>query len=198
MTSDCTIISIDGNIGAGKSTVLKDLERRGYIVFPEDIDTWKPLLEGYYTDPHRWAFTLQTGILDSLNSQHVRIKELMPYHSIIFMERAPSSSKLFADISREKGYITEKEYNVYAGCYKKLVRAPDIKLFIDTDVDICLERIKRRGRECERDVDHAYLKRLSIEYKNQHFDHSFPGEEDTNTIVEQILKDVVNEKKTKT
>lgn len=133
MTSECTIVSIDGNIGAGKSTVIKELERHGYVIFPEDIATLEPLLEGFYNDPYRCSFMIQIGILNSLNDQLVKIKYLKPFHTIIFMERAPDSNKLFADICHEKGYISETEYKVYIGCFKKLVWAQDIKLFINSN-----------------------------------------------------------------
>ena len=53
------IVSIDGNIGAGKSSTLKELKNLGYVVFPEDIYSWQPILNNFYSDPKRWAFTLQ-------------------------------------------------------------------------------------------------------------------------------------------
>jgi len=73
------------------------------------------------------------------------------------MEREPASSKLFADICLEKGYISEKEYKVYEGIYRKLVWTPDIKLFVDTDTNTCLKRIEKRGRKYEKEIGTHFL-----------------------------------------
>tara|TARA_B100001057_G_C22498931_1_gene813252 strand:- start:184 stop:339 length:156 start_codon:yes stop_codon:yes gene_type:complete len=47
------IIAVEGNIGAGKTTALETLESMGYLVFYENIEKWRPLLESYYRDPKR-------------------------------------------------------------------------------------------------------------------------------------------------
>lgn len=65
-----SIISVEGNIGAGKSTLLSLLDME---VIKEPVDEWentggKNILEKYYEDPKRWAFTFQ------LNALHSRCK----------------------------------------------------------------------------------------------------------------------------
>ena len=52
------VISIDGNIASGKTTVLKIIERKGHIVFyePFEENPWLPL---YYKDPKKYALNAQ-------------------------------------------------------------------------------------------------------------------------------------------
>ena len=115
------IVSIDGNIGAGKSSILKELKNLGYVVFLEDLeDSWQPILNNFYSNPKRWAFTLQITILNNLRDQYRQINEMLLKNSIIFIERAPSSSKIFAEICKNAGHMTDKEFNIYCGCFKKL------------------------------------------------------------------------------
>lgn len=82
------IISLDGNIGAGKSSILKELKNIGYIIFPEDIDTWQPILDNFYNDPKRWSFTLQIAIINNLRDQYNQINELLQTNSFVFIEKS--------------------------------------------------------------------------------------------------------------
>ena len=70
------IVSIDGNIGAGKSTILAELNNMGYHVFPEDVESWGSFLEKLYVDPKRWAFTFQMRVIHSLYNQLTEIEKL--------------------------------------------------------------------------------------------------------------------------
>ena len=68
-----TIVSIDGMIGSGKSCVLDELERRGYTVFKEELDEWGSFLDHFYSNPTRWAFTLQMAVLVAMAERYKRM-----------------------------------------------------------------------------------------------------------------------------
>ena len=183
------IISIDGLIGAGKSSILKELEQNhGFVVFPEDVDSWKPMLEAFYKDPQRWSFTLQMGILNSLRDQLSQINELSPNNGIIFIERDPASSRIFAEIIKSEGYLTDEEFNIYDGIFNKLVWKPDLKLFIKTDVSTCMQRISIRGRICEKNIEPAYLEKLEEGYGKASFDAYFSGDKEICAIANDIIE----------
>lgn len=60
-------ICIEGNIGAGKSTLLRLLAARGMRTVDEPLNKWRGegggsnLLDLFYGNPTRWAFTFQTA-----------------------------------------------------------------------------------------------------------------------------------------
>lgn len=61
------IVSIEGNLGAGKSTLLSFLNVK---TIKEPVEEWSNvaganILERYYNDPKRWAFTFQLNALHS-------------------------------------------------------------------------------------------------------------------------------------
>ena len=71
-TSNPIIISIDGNIGSGKSTLYTDLQthfsnRTDICFVPEPVDSWTkivdvdktPILTNLYKDTKRYAFRFQ-------------------------------------------------------------------------------------------------------------------------------------------
>ena len=45
------LVSLEGNIGAGKSTLAEELRRRGRTVIVESVDSWGDTLALFYEDP---------------------------------------------------------------------------------------------------------------------------------------------------
>lgn len=186
------IYCIDGNIGSGKSSVLKELKKKGFCVFEEELDDWGDLLHFFYNDPHRWMFTLQIKILNSMKNQYEKICKLdKPY---VFIERSPRSSTVFVQNGKNNGFICKEEETVLSNIYEKLKWNPDVIFYLNIDVDTCFKRINKRNRECESSIDLSYLKNLDSEYKKIYkegdvtfVDGSLPLNDVTNTILSNIF-----------
>ena len=146
------------------------------------------MLDAFYNNPQRWTFTLQMGILNSLYDQFRQMKELSSSNAVILMERNPASSKIFAEICKRDGFMSNEEFKIYQGCFEKLIWEPHLKLFINTNVSTCMERIARRGRECEKDIEHTYLEKLAEGYAKYSFDAYFSGSEKISTIANNIIQ----------
>lgn len=156
------ICCIDGNIGAGKTTILNELKLRGYPVFEEELKDWGELLNRFYFDQKRWMCTLQIAILHSMSKQYEKIQN----HSspIVFIERSPQSSMIFVKNGVNQGFLDNEEANVIKNIYNALYWKPDKVFYLNTDVDVCYERMKKRGRDCEKNVTKEYLKFIQTEY----------------------------------
>ena len=157
---------LDGNIAAGKSTLGAELARRGHTVVCEDVEGWESALTKFYKEPSRWSFLLQTKILASMRDAYERHR--MPSAadgpSVIFFERSPQSSLIFVEESQTAGHLDEDEYATFMDLHARLGWRADHALWVDTPVGICAERMARRGRAAEADVDVAYLTRLNARY----------------------------------
>lgn len=182
------IVCIDGNIGAGKSTLLEELTKRGYYVFKEDIGRWGFFLDKFYENPTRWGFTLQIAIMNSLCDQFQEMKRLCENNDFVFVERSPETSMIFGKTSHKLGYISQEEFEVYKECFNRFIWYPDVKFFIETRVDICLSRIQKRGRECEKNLESDYLERICSGYKAMSFDEYFSGMDSPKQIADKMLE----------
>ena len=167
------VISIDGNIGSGKSTFMKKLKEKFadnpdvYFV-EEPLDQWhkiktkdgKNLIENYYSDMKRYAYIFQNFAYIT----RLRILYDAVYNSgasVIVTERSVESDRyLFAKMLYESELMNDLEWQVYLSWYGFLNINVDKIIYIKTDVDNCVDRIKKRARDGEDKISKEYLTQL--------------------------------------
>jgi deoxyadenosine/deoxycytidine kinase len=159
-----TVISVDGNIGAGKSTVLRHLaERHGYAVIPEPVEEWEEMLARFYLDPRRWALTLQCKILTGM--AEVKKKALASGAAVVLVERSPLSARVFLRNLHDTGKIDDAELEVYDGLHARLAWEPDTTFLLSVTPAECHRRLEARGRLSEAGrVPLSYLECLDALY----------------------------------
>jgi deoxyadenosine/deoxycytidine kinase len=153
-------IAIEGNIGAGKSTILAELARRGWATWQEPVDSWD--LEGFYSDPSRYAFEFSLGVLLSF----CRMRPADGDESAaLLVERCPLACRhVFTQLLFNDGHLTQTQWAAFKECADLLSWAPDAVVYVDVPAEVCLRRIAERGRRCEAAVDVQYLRRLEFQY----------------------------------
>lgn len=179
------IISVDGNIGSGKSTVLDVLSKRGFRVYKEGIDNWSDVLEKFYEDQARWAFTLQITILHDMYSKY--IESLKYTDEFIFFERNPVSSLLFLNNSFECDNLSEIEHKHYMQLHETLSWKPDKIYKLNVPSRTCYDRILlRNDPSIEKGLTFEYVKLLEKKYE------LLPGEYiDGTCSVDEIADEIV-------
>ena len=153
-------ISIQGNIGCGKTTVIKSLNDKIRIpFFLEPLHKWDKLLTLFYSDPSKWAFPFN---LEVLSSFHDWKNNTFP----AIYERSPLSCRyVFTQLNNDNGHIHDLELNVFDKIYKELSWTPEVLIYIRTDPNICYERMNERSRECEKEVPLDYIKAVHDKYE---------------------------------
>jgi deoxyadenosine/deoxycytidine kinase len=165
-----TIILLEGNIGAGKSTVGNILKASGMVEFIEEpVDTWQSgfaanLLEAFYRDMNRWAFTFQTlAFLTRARTWNEALARTS--HKRVVLERSLLTDRyVFAANAHRIGAMTDVEWQVYCALWDLVVCnynvEPDCILYYRTPADVCMERIKIRARVEEAGIAVDYLLQL--------------------------------------
>ena len=160
------LIAVEGNIGAGKTTVLKELESRGHRVFYENLESWKPLLDLFYETPERWSFALQVAILQDMHVGGLKAR-VLENERLVFFERSPQSSKIFTILSHARKYLTDIELNTYHELFGCIGWKPDVTVFIDTPPELCQKRIEERNRPGEAAISLKYLEEIDTHHRNK-------------------------------
>lgn len=152
------IITIDGNIGSGKSTILNYLHKNHKIAIDlEPVEKWKIFLKNKYDDNNN-IFNLQLRIW--LDRSWIQEKE---DKILILMERSPFFIKnTFILSAYLDNHITETEYNILMELYNKTDNIWDCNkyIYLQSDPEKCIERIKIRARECEKNIKIDYINNI--------------------------------------
>lgn len=180
------IISVNGNIGSGKSTLMDNLakastkEMKLFDLIPEPIETWKPWLKLFYSDPQRYAYSFQSVVLLHQMIQYEFICDSQRMMSpMVLFERDPLvSHHIFAQTLMEDGNIHPLEMEVYREMYRRKFHwIPDYTVYIRTPPELCLERIHERNRSSEGGIPLEYLKKLHMHHERLFMDeaHRYEG-----------------------
>lgn len=159
------MILVEGTVGAGKST-LSDLisDHFGIPVFEElgNPDT-EELLNRFYADRSRWSFATQIHFAVERWNMIRQVSEQR--HGIL--DRSIFGDEIFAELLSEEGSMTLEEYRTYEkllAAIVKTTKSPDLLIYLQCDTEIAKERIDRRGRGIESEVDMNYWERLNGHY----------------------------------
>ncbi len=154
---------IEGNIGAGKTTLASRIagEFNARLILEHFADN--PFLPKFYDDPEKYAFPLELSFLASRYRQ-LR-EELEPqdlFSSFTVADYYFAKSLIFA-ASTLKG----DEYNLYRQIfyiiYSSLPR-PDIYVYLHLNPDRLLKNIEKRGRQFEKSITEEYLHNIQDSY----------------------------------
>jgi len=167
---DKQMILLEGNIGAGKTTVGRTLAASGGFGFIEEpTAAWREgfaanMLELFYSDPHRWGFTFQICAFITRAKTWKEVLELDD-HSRVVLERSIFCDRyVFAENCHRTGLMSLPEYQLYCGLWDFLASnycvAPGLILYLRTPATVCLERIKARDRSEESGITLEYLLQL--------------------------------------
>ena len=163
-------LSIEGNIGSGKSTIIKKLKEQfgseKRIQFLEEpVDAWMHIkdknglnmLEKYYADTKNYAFAFQMMAYISRISQ---IKNILSTTNadIIVSERSVHTDKhVFARMLYDSNLLEDVEYQIYLNWFNEFIKdiPQSIVFYIQTDPNVAFDRVQLRARPGETcDIDY--------------------------------------------
>ena len=182
------IITVEGLIGAGKTTLCETLrerlggtrvEGREIVFVTEPVDVWStfvdadgtPMLTLFYANPQKWAFSFQ---MMAYISRLAALKKTRAEHpdAIIVAERSLEADRyIFAQMLLDDGCINAVDYRIYTHWFDTFASdyCPDMVLYLDTPVDIAEARIMSRARSGEDPIKRSYLESLAT-YTNRWLD----------------------------
>ncbi len=159
-------VTVDGNIGAGKSTVIDGVLQKAtaslsagtLVIVPEPLDRMMPLLKRLARpDESEEAqgdtiYKLQVLMRDHFHGVKKRLKAFKRYGEgacqVILVERNAAMSAVFIKLARNK--LKRKRYEELLAAVRQNLVDWDLRILVDTPPCICAERILARGRAAEK------------------------------------------------
>ena len=159
-------IAIAGNIGAGKTSLTKQLSKSlKYKPYYEDVIA-NPYLDDFYNHMERWSFNLQIYFLNSRFKQLVTIDQKK--ENVIQDRTIYEDAFIFAPNLNAMGLMTQRDYDNYLALFDtmlNLVKPPDLLVYLQSSIPSLVNKIHKRGRDYEKTISIEYLSRLNERYE---------------------------------
>lgn len=177
------IISIEAQIGAGKSSLISQLENvkffKPHIVIPEQVDAWsqvkddvsgKNILELFYTDKQKWAYMFQSYVLFSRLHHMLKFIKAHPDHIIICERSHLTDLMVFAQSLLQIGDMEPIEMTVYQQWHSMIRDLYHLEIsafvYLKAEPGTCMSRIKKRSRSGEETIALDYLELLHKKHED--------------------------------
>lgn len=156
-------IAVEGPIGVGKTSLSKAIAKSQHFHLLKEIVEENPFLTKFYDNIEAWSF--QTEMFFLCN----RYKQLSDIKQDIIGKETPvvADYHLFKNLIFAKRTLEATEYKKYEEIYKILTRdmpVPNIIVYLYASQETLMKRIAVRGRDFEKNMDPAYLQKLSEDY----------------------------------
>jgi deoxyadenosine/deoxycytidine kinase len=168
------LITVEGNIGVGKTTFLEKLEKDHdvkVIYEPveewlkyKDADTGLSIFEMYYNDKTRYSFTFQIMALQTRFENIMQVCRNTTSKYVICERSIFTDFNIFAKLMNEKGEMTDLELAIYKRCHDFMTELCNISIFkyiyLIASPETCIQRIKKRSRAGEENIDINFIQQL--------------------------------------
>lgn len=156
-------IAIEGNIGAGKTTLAKKLavDFNSRLILEQFAEN--PFLPKFYSNPEKHAFPLE---LSFLAERYQQLKDELGKQDL-FNPGIVSDYYFLKSLIFAKANLIEDEFGLYSKLFHIIndsLPKPDLFVYLYHDVERLQENIKKRGRSYEQKIPDDYLIRIQTTY----------------------------------
>ena len=156
-------VVIEGNIGAGKTTLARRIadQFNAYLILEHFADN--PFLPKFYNEPEKYSFPLE---LSFLASRYKQLKEeLVPQD--LFKAFTVADYYFMKSLVFASSTLNGDEYNLYRQIFYIIYGSlpkPDIYVYLHLHTDRLIQNIVRRGRNYEQTITKEYLQKIQDSY----------------------------------
>jgi deoxyadenosine/deoxycytidine kinase len=180
-------IAIEGNIGAGKTTLANKLAQNinARLILERFEDN--SFLPGFYKDPKNYAFPLEMSFLAD---RYQQVKDQLAhgdlFSSNIVADYIIDKSRIFASINLPKDELLL--FNKLFDIIYPTILKPDLIVYLHLSADDLIKKIQERGRSYELNIKASYLEKI----QNRYFDY-FRKSSNLRIVIADITnKDLLN------
>lgn len=158
-------ITVAGNIGVGKSTLVEKLSHSlGWEPYYEPV-AQNPYLSDFYADMHAWSFHSQIFFL--IHRLRIHNELAQSPDSVIQDRSIYEDAEVFARNLSLQGYFQPRDYETYTALYQTLVKTlipPDLVVYLKAGTSTLQKRIAKRSRDYEKSINPDYLDQINRLY----------------------------------
>jgi 2-amino-4-hydroxy-6-hydroxymethyldihydropteridine diphosphokinase len=160
---DYNYIAIEGNIGAGKTSLANKIAQdfNAKLILERFADN--PFLPKFYKKPERYAFTLEMSFLaDRYQQISDDLSQLDLFKNFMVSDYDVNKSLVFSKVT-----LPEDEFRLYRKLFYQVykdIAKPDLYVYLYQNTERLQKNIKKRGRNYEKDIKDDYLEKINSGY----------------------------------
>jgi len=161
--NDYNYIAIEGNIGAGKTSLANKIAQdfNAKLILERFADN--PFLPKFYKEPERYAFTLEMSFLaDRYQQISDDLSQLDLFKDFMVSDYDVNKSLIFSKVT-----LPEDEFRLYRKLFYQVykdIAKPDLYVYLYQNTERLQANIKKRGRNYEKDIKDDYLEKINTGY----------------------------------
>ena len=158
-----TFISIEGNIGAGKTTLANLLAERlnARLILEEFADN--PFLAKFYDNPAQYAFSVELFFMaERYKQQKDLVSQQDMFRTLTISDYLFTKCLLFAKVN-----LPDDEFRLYQRLFDTMhhqMIQPELLIYLHAPVNKLQENIKKRNRPYEQNIQNDYLYKIQQTY----------------------------------
>jgi len=163
-------IVVEGVIGVGKTSLARLLsERLQAKLVLEEVEE-NPFLKDFYRARARYAFQTQMHFLFSRYQQQRSLRQMELFREGLVADYLFQKDRIFASLN-----LSDRELALYerlVGWLELEVMKPDVVVYLQATPDTLMERIARRARPYEKEMERDYIRQLNEAYNHFFFHYT--------------------------
>lgn len=166
---------IEGNIGAGKTTLSALLAKDFNAKLVLERFAENPFLPRFYSNPEQYSFPLELSFLaDRYKQLNDELRDVSLFQPLIIADYFFMKSLIFAHNT-----LSGDEYNLYRQIFEIIyssIPKPDLYVYLHLPIAKLLENIQKRGRDYEQTITSDYLEEIQkgyFDFFKQHPEYTF-------------------------
>lgn len=160
-------IVIEGPIGVGKTSLAEKLSESFDTELVLEKTDENPFLKNFYKDKKRYGFQTQTFFLLNRYAQQLELAQRNLFNTGTISDYFFQKDRLFASLN-----LNEDEFHLYENIFNLLktkIPTPNLVIYLQASTDVLMERISKRSRDFEKDINHEYLEEINGIYNTFFF-----------------------------
>ncbi len=156
-------IAVEGNIGVGKTTFCRMLERDlgARLILEQFADN--PFLANFYEQQERYAFPVELFFMSERHKQlEEELRQIQLFDKLLVSDYLFVKTLLFA-----RNNLSDEEFRLFRRLFEVLNNSfahPDLIVYLHRPVEELMAQIRRRGRDYEKNIEATYLSSIQDVY----------------------------------
>jgi deoxyadenosine/deoxycytidine kinase len=158
----CRYIVVEGPIGAGKTSLARNVATRLNCTLMLEEPEANPFLGEFYEDMPRYALSTQLSFLIQRKQQLQSIEQDNGFAQSVVSDFLFEKGQLFADVA-----LNQTEHKLYQQIREQIpfnIPVPDLVIYLQVAPEVLIRRIKQRDNTLEQHISEDYLHRLAERY----------------------------------